>query len=773
MISLEISQAVQILMDYKDIFSKSDIFMSAIRAIGWWILGGLKSILDAILEGFKTVFQVVTFSNSEIITDFLGQYKAIIPTLMTLSLVIIGILMIYGSNIRGGKLLQNIGTGLAVLMLLPIAGNSLNTLTLNYADSQIKAIDMGASDILAQNAYDLKYIFQDENYAENYENRNYFLLNDNAEAIWDIDINEQIIGNEDDSGVYDVFNKVYDPAFPDQELEIDPTSFVVQIDFLTPWYYRYSVDMIPIMIIYIVYMIVIIATMLRCARLAYEIIVHNLLATVLAATDLAGGNRLKEVLKSLLSTYVVLMYAATAIVIFNLFMQWLLIQDYPLLVTALITLGIARAVIDGPVLRQRIVGIDAGVRSGFHTMLTTWALTRGAVRTVSHAGHRLAGWSKRKEAPSPTNPGPGSGSPSSPPPSNGAPSGGAESSSKQYSEASSQYKESRSHSSTRRRQTPGSAAIPNSNTKNSTAATNATKQVVAENSPTIAKEPKSALGTPSAAKKAELPASEASKNNLAVPDPSNREESMEMPVAENQRSNNTDNLNEALNTMPVSGAAKPSEVTENNAAPNNTSYEVDKNTQKAQKVQKTKGRAELRKNITETAGEKQDRNTAIKPSSANKVPTTDNVSMNMPHVSTSSGSAETSTHISASSLSPAAPESSPAYEKEPAYRLNGQKMDSNGMPISADEVIVHDTAQKPEVQKRQVHVYRESSEPIKPHNHERIHIHEKRIAQNSEKAKEQTYILNGEKVNGNGQKISQNRSRSPKTPKNNARRNKK
>ena len=167
MISLEISQAVQILMDYKDIFSKSDIFMSAIRAIGWWILGGLKSILDAILEGFKTVFQVVTFSNSEIITDFLGQYKAIIPTLMTLSLVIIGILMIYGSNIRGGKLLQNIGTGLAVLMLLPIAGNSLNTLTLNYADSQIKAIDMGASDILAQNAYDLKYIFQDENYAEN------------------------------------------------------------------------------------------------------------------------------------------------------------------------------------------------------------------------------------------------------------------------------------------------------------------------------------------------------------------------------------------------------------------------------------------------------------------------------------------------------------------------------------------------------------------------------------------------------------------------------
>lgn len=395
---LEVTEALQILNDYDDIFTASNPVLYVLRIIGWGLLSFFKWLLDALLSVLSSAFSILNFSESSHVSEFLAAYKGVLIPLMTLTLIIIGILMILGSDqVKGSKVLQNIALGISILVLLPTLTSWLNSLTLGYADIEKSAMEKGANDILAQNTYDLQYIFQDETYGDRYSQKNNFIVNGNTDAIWKIDINEQIIANDDDvyAGPNDVFAKTYDPAFPEIEKEIKPTKLIVQVDFLTSWYYRYSVDMLPVMLIYIVYCVVIISTIFKCVRLAYEVVVHQLLAAFLAVTDLVTGQRIKQVLSSLLSTYFVLMYAITAIVLFNIFTQWVLTQSYGTFESAVFIAAVAMAVIDGPVLIQRIFGIDAGIRSGFHALFAGWAAAKTAAHAAKTAGSAVSRLSNR------------------------------------------------------------------------------------------------------------------------------------------------------------------------------------------------------------------------------------------------------------------------------------------------------------------------------------------------------------------------------------------
>ena len=387
---LEISEALQILQDYEDIFTASNPVLYILRILGWWILKGVKSVLDSLLDLLASAFDILNFSEIEAVSGFLSTYSDLMVPLMMITLIVIGILMIVGSDqIKGSKLMQNIALSLAVLVLLPTMTSWFNTIAFEYADVQGDAMEKGASEILVQNTYDLQYIFEDDEYAERYKTKNVFAETDNPDGIWNIDINEQIVGNDDDvnSGPDDVFEKTYDPAYPEEDKEIDPTRLVVQVDFLTSWYYRYSVDMIPVILIYLVYCIVIAATVFKCARLAYEIVVHQLIGMLLAVTDLATAQRIKKVLFSLLSTYIVLMYAITALVLFNVFVQWLMTEDLSIFKQAVFIAAVALAVIDGPKVIELVFGLDAGIGSGI-------AATMAAIGFTAHAAKSAASGAK-------------------------------------------------------------------------------------------------------------------------------------------------------------------------------------------------------------------------------------------------------------------------------------------------------------------------------------------------------------------------------------------
>lgn len=79
---------------------------------------------------------------------------------------------------------------------------------------------------------------------------------------------------------------------------------------------------------------------------------------------------MREALKSILSTYVVLIYCSVAISLFNTFQAWIFDSSiFNNFEASICIIPVAMAVIDGPNLIERLFGIDAGIKSGFHTAM--------------------------------------------------------------------------------------------------------------------------------------------------------------------------------------------------------------------------------------------------------------------------------------------------------------------------------------------------------------------------------------------------------------------
>ena len=128
--------------------------------------------------------------------------------------------------------------------------------------------------------------------------------------------------------------------------------------------------MFPIFLSEIATILVMVFTFFKVVRLCYELIVNHFFAYIFAITDIASGAKLREALKSILSTYVVLIYCSVAISLFNTFQAWIFDSSiFNNFEASICIIPVAMAVIDGPNLIERLFGIDAGIKSGFHTAM--------------------------------------------------------------------------------------------------------------------------------------------------------------------------------------------------------------------------------------------------------------------------------------------------------------------------------------------------------------------------------------------------------------------
>src|SRR5699024_6714871 len=103
-----------------------------------------------------------------------------------------------------------------------------------------------------------------------------------------------------------------------------------------------------------------------------------LFAMFTAATDLTGGQRLKKVLVEIASTFAVIFVMMVLLRMFIIYAQWAndMEQHIGIIGTILLLIAGAWALIDAPDIVQRLLGIDAGLRSGWQAMMGGYAAGR-------------------------------------------------------------------------------------------------------------------------------------------------------------------------------------------------------------------------------------------------------------------------------------------------------------------------------------------------------------------------------------------------------------
>ena len=385
--------AQEILTKYGSYFEGQNLILTGLRELFYLVLSFLYSFIKSCGDLLSKAYNVLTFDTQSRVNEIFGGALSteFLTAVVLIVVVCIGIAFILNSNsIKGSKIIQNIMFGLLVVFILPTFINSVNGI---IASSDMGNISTSSvNKIFSANIVDLKYCFGGDTVIDPTGEVHNGFPDDYDYSLLPMD---ELIKGSETPGIDEVFTKTLLNRGSVDEALGDCSSgeiFGNFISFLSSYYYRYKVDMFPIFLSEIASILVMVFTFFKVVRLCYELIVNHFFAYIFAITDIASGAKLREALKSILSTYVVLIYCSVAISLFNTFQAWIFDSSiFNNFEASICIIPVAMAVIDGPNLIERLFGIDAGIKSGFHTAMGLMHAGKTAL------GMGKAAWSMGKD----------------------------------------------------------------------------------------------------------------------------------------------------------------------------------------------------------------------------------------------------------------------------------------------------------------------------------------------------------------------------------------
>lgn len=365
---------------WSGVFSNKSIQNDIFRTIGWEFVKLFSWLCNACEDLLILANKAIEFIYSDKVIEFISQWRFIIIGVLIIALLIFGITMIVFRKQDRSKLLQNIAISVCVLIGLSTLVPTLGYNTSSWSQTLLNInISTSAETVIKGAVTDLYYLdsidFSDDSIAVK--------NNISADRILNIDPTEDISSSDDVSNP-DIFSyrlsndKNGSPSIN----EIDDSGFSWNND----TYYRYHIDYTTIFITLIATAIVMIFTAFKVIKIIFDIIVHQILAVLMAAGDWISGQKLKEVLKSLLALFFSVFMCSVMMKLYFLFSSWTSNNIDNSAARALLLIFAAFAVIDGPNIVEKLFGIDAGLSSTFRSVSTLFFASRGLSEITRSAG---------------------------------------------------------------------------------------------------------------------------------------------------------------------------------------------------------------------------------------------------------------------------------------------------------------------------------------------------------------------------------------------------
>ncbi|KNH19045.1 hypothetical protein ACS78_21820, partial [Priestia megaterium] len=374
------------LHEFADYLDKGNIASYLLRKIGWGIVQVLSFLVDS-LEGITdSILGIKLFFNSPAVQDFIKDIQPFLYILWAFSFLYIGYMLIIHKKVNREQIMINIFISMAVLLLL----NTGMVKADKFTDQAIDAVDLNGEStvsekIIKQNITDVAQF--DVNGWETTKLKKPNKVPQNRIDL--IDITEKIDGdfkvNEKDK-ISDEGKKILThkaaitPDGKEGLVELENGWF----DFFPELYYRWHWNFWTIAISLFVTGMTMLFTSIKLAKLCYEIGFNSILAQLVAPADVGDGQKLKTVLQNILNTFLVIIMIFISMKVY--LMGTVFISDkldgIPYLI-ALIAFSIA--VVDGPVMCERLFGIDAGLKSGWGAVAGGLAMMKGIESTMNGA----------------------------------------------------------------------------------------------------------------------------------------------------------------------------------------------------------------------------------------------------------------------------------------------------------------------------------------------------------------------------------------------------
>ncbi len=417
---------VQVLEQFSDVLKINDIVSYILNFLGFLIVRLLYFITSSVEGLVNEIFSLSYFFSSEEIQVFINSFKPVYYALLVGSIIWLGYTFFFKSRKDRSSLISNIFLSIVIITALPtfmIELNSISSVAINEFMPQNNSV---SASMIKDNITDV-LLYDENNFSvKNLNPKNYI----NDKHILNIDPNEvidpaqtknrnifdsKLLYDENNFSVKNLNpknyindkhilnidpNEVIDPAqtknrniFDSKLLfNVDGNGIVAQLQ--NRWYNfiwkeayrRYQIDYISIFIGLISLALLFGFTIFKIARIYYELAIHQLLAILLAYSDLTGGVRLKKVLQSIFMSIFTLVFTVILLKIGMIGISYVSYHEN-VWVKLVFILVIAISTITGPALVEKILGVDIGSSNVAKGMATAYYTGQ----TVNAVGKSIVG----------------------------------------------------------------------------------------------------------------------------------------------------------------------------------------------------------------------------------------------------------------------------------------------------------------------------------------------------------------------------------------------
>lgn len=387
--------------NYPDYFEQNGIISDALRYLSWLLIQIIRAITDFCVTLYEHSLGFMTLI-SENINTYVPHAQELFTAILAVSLLAMGIIFIIHPQKKPDILLS---------LFLMVVSLALQTVILNpmiaptqSAVSELAMSNSVANSIVNSHIHDLLYIDQYlpnglSDLADGSIDIDDLTLNLTDSQIDNLDVNEVI--NYENSRLSDgakgkdgILGKRLEIYYNDDGTEEPSLTDVYNgfgwnsedsEDFFNEFYYRYKIDSFEIILALIAILIVYLMMAYKVIRIVIEIIVGNIL-TIFYSANFNSSQKVIQILKEILNCFIVLMLSAVLIRVFTAAETLLNNMDLSGIEYGFLLIFIALAIVDGPNMIQRIVGVDAGISS---EMAKIFAISQ--MGNMVGAGVRTAG----------------------------------------------------------------------------------------------------------------------------------------------------------------------------------------------------------------------------------------------------------------------------------------------------------------------------------------------------------------------------------------------
>ncbi|MES9670534.1 pLS20_p028 family conjugation system transmembrane protein [Bacillus pseudomycoides] len=387
-------KVLEILKMFNDYLEIGGFINYILRSIGWMIIIGLSYLVDA-LEGItdKILF-VKTLFASEQVQSFVRDFQPVLYILFAFSLIYIGYTLIFNRKTNREQIAVNIFISMGVIVLLSTAMIQAD----KFTDKAIKAVNLKGNGTTSEKI--IKDGLTDVAQFDIEKWKTTKLKEPNKipqENIRRIDILEKIDKEfkvDKDTDLSGDGKKILE-----KKMSIAPNGKEVLIDLKNGWfdfwpdkYYRWDWDFWKIAPSLFVIGMTLLFTAIKLGKLCFELAFSYILANLVAPADVANGQKTKHILLNILNSFLIMIMIFISLKLYLIGMNYIHENvDGIAYVLALICLSLA--VVDGPVICERIFGIDAGLKNGWGVVAGGYALGKGISKATgniaSKAGNML------------------------------------------------------------------------------------------------------------------------------------------------------------------------------------------------------------------------------------------------------------------------------------------------------------------------------------------------------------------------------------------------